>query len=253
MVRFTRAALRILLALAMAVAGLTMATVVTAPAAHADTCYTWTRTLSEGASGSDVAQLQIRVAGWAAYHDYIAIDGAFGPKTKAAVTRFQRAYGLTADGIAGPQTYSKIYELQDGDCTPIHFSYAEMNRCNSDWSGGAVSAAKAKQNALRVMWQLEALRKQLGSNPLIITSGFRSYACNGGASNSQHLYGNAADVVSNYASLCTIARQARYAGFSGIIGPGDPGHNDHVHLDRRVVNDDDGITNSFYWYAPNCF
>lgn len=247
-----RTVLRILVSLAMAVGGLTATVAVAAPAAHADNCYTWSRTLRQGMSGGDVAQLQIRIAGWAAYHDYIAVDGDFGPKTHAALRRFQAAYGLAVDGIAGPQTYNKIYALQDGDCTPVHFSYAEMNHCNSDWSGGAVSAAKAKSNALRVMWQLEALRHQLGDRPLIVASGFRSYACNSGASNSQHLYGNAADLVSNYASLCTIARQARYAGFSGIFGPGYPDHNDHVHVDRRVVNDDDGIPNGFSWSAPTC-
>ena len=37
----------------------------TAPAA-ADECYTWSRTLGQGTSGSDVAELQIRVAGWPA-------------------------------------------------------------------------------------------------------------------------------------------------------------------------------------------
>ena len=62
----------------------------------------------------------------------------FGPATKAAVTRFQQAYGLPADGVAGRATFSKIYALQDDDCTPIHFTYAELNNCNSDWAGGNV-------------------------------------------------------------------------------------------------------------------
>jgi len=118
-----------------------------------------------------------------------------------------------------------------------------------------VSAARAKSNALRVMWQLEALRHRLGDHPLTVVNGFRSYACNrrvGGARDSQHLYGNAADLVSRYASLCTIARQARYAGFSGIFGPGYPGHNDHVHVDRRVVNNDDRTPNGFSWSARTC-
>jgi zinc D-Ala-D-Ala carboxypeptidase len=214
--------------------------------AHADGCYTWSRTLSQGASGSDVTQLQIRVAGWPGYNNQIAIDGAFGPQTKAAVTRFQQAYGLGADGVAGSQTFGKIYELQDDDCTPIHFSYAELNDCNSDWSGGAVSAATARSNALRVMWRLEALRHALGDNPLIVTSGFRSRACNsavGGASNSQHLYGSAADLVSNHATLCRIVQQSRYHGFGGLLGPGYPGHNDHIHADIR------GGT---VWEAPSC-
>lgn len=47
-------------------------------------------------------------------------DGIYGNATKQAVLRFQRAYGLTADGIAGPQTINKLnsvaYSLQDKLC-----------------------------------------------------------------------------------------------------------------------------------------
>src|SRR4051794_37266848 len=85
----------------------------------ADACYTWGRTLSQGTSGDDVRQLQIRVAGSPGYGGVVSLDGAFGPATKAAVTRFQQAYGLAADGIAGPATFAKLYDLQDNDCTPV--------------------------------------------------------------------------------------------------------------------------------------
>ena len=247
--------LGLVLALAMASAGLGGVVASAGPAA-ADDCYTWGRTLSNGSSGSDVAQLQIRIAGWTGYREYIAIDGAFGNQTEAALKRFQSAYGLTVDGVAGTQTYNKLYDIQDADCTPAHFSYAEMDDdCYGGWSGGKVSATTAKSNALRVMWKLEALRKKLSGNPLIVTTAFRSVECNnrvGGASNSQHLYGTAADLVSGYVSLCTIAQSSRYAGFSGIFGPGYPGHNDHVHVDSRAENNNDGITNGYSWSAPNC-
>ncbi|HEV7626536.1 MAG TPA: peptidoglycan-binding domain-containing protein, partial [Streptomyces sp.] len=76
----------------------------TAPAATAataatvaDACYTWSGALSEGASGEAVRQLQIRVAGYPGSGNQLAIDGQFGPGTKAAVQRFQSAYGLGAD------------------------------------------------------------------------------------------------------------------------------------------------------------
>jgi peptidoglycan hydrolase-like protein with peptidoglycan-binding domain len=38
----------------------------------------------------------------------IAVDGAFGPQTEAAVKSFQQSKGLTVDGIVGPQTWPKL-------------------------------------------------------------------------------------------------------------------------------------------------
>ncbi|MEV5333824.1 D-Ala-D-Ala carboxypeptidase family metallohydrolase [Streptomyces werraensis] len=239
-------ALRLALSIVMLMAGLAAGSLATAGTAHADGCYTWNRTLSQGASGSDVTQLQIRLSGYPGYGAVLAVDGQFGPATTAALKRFQSAYGLSADGVAGPNTFSKLYSLQDDDCTPVHFDYSELNRCNSTWSGGAVSAATAKSNALRTMWKLEALRHALGDQPIRVTSGFRSQSCNsavGGASNSRHLYGDAADLGAGPHSLCTLARQARNHGFNGILGPGYPGHDDHTHVDHR---------GSRFWSASTC-
>ncbi|WP_244501236.1 D-Ala-D-Ala carboxypeptidase family metallohydrolase [Streptomyces sp. TP-A0874] len=241
-----RRTLRFVISFVMVMAGMTAGVAATAGTAHADGCYTWSRTLKQGATGADVTQLQIRVAGYPGTGQVLAIDGSYGPATAAAVKRFQAAYGLSADGVAGPQTFSKIYALQDNDCTPIHFTYSELNRCNSNWSGGAVSAATAKSNALRTMWKLEALRHALGDKPIRVTSGFRSKSCNsavGGASNSRHMYGDAADLGVSPHSLCTLAKAARNHGFNGILGPGYPGHNDHTHVDHRP---------SRYWSAPTC-
>jgi zinc D-Ala-D-Ala carboxypeptidase len=240
-----RRILTVLSAIPMLVAATLVVITITATPAQADACYTWGRTLSQGASGDDVRQLQIRVAGYPGYGAVLALDGVFGPATRSVVIRFQQAYGLAADGIAGSQTYSKIYALQDDDCTPINFSYAEWNRCNSDWSGGAVSASTARANARVSMWKLQAMRHAMGNAPIYISSGFRSYACNsavGGATNSRHLYGDAVDLTGSH-SLCNLAQRARYHGFNGILGPGYPGHGDHTHLDGR---------SSRFWSASSC-
>jgi zinc D-Ala-D-Ala carboxypeptidase len=220
---------------------------VTAEDVHAaDGCYTWGRSLSEGASGDDVLQLQIRVSGYPAYGAVLALDGVFGPGTRDAVIRFQQAYGLAADGVAGPATFGKVYELQDDDCTPANFTYGELNNCNADWSGGNVSAAQAQANALVSMWKLQAMRHAMGDQPITVNGAFRSVACNnaaGGAADSRHLYGDAVDLGAGSQGFCGLALQARNHGFSQILGPGYPDHDDHTHVA--------GGTGQF-WSAPNC-
>ncbi len=149
----------------------------TAPApAHADECYTWGRTLREGASGSDVTQLQIRVAGWAGYDRGFAVDGQYGPATTTAVRNFQSAYGLAADGVAGSQTFSKLYALQDADCTPVHFAWSEVDDvCFGGFPTpvSGTTVAQVKANLMQVMWRAEALRHRLGDHPLRVTSAYR--------------------------------------------------------------------------------
>ncbi len=245
--------IRVALAVALGLGTLGVASIARTAFAAADGCYTWSGTLREGAKGEPVRQLQIRVAGWMTNDDVLTIDGEYGPRTTAAVKRFQAGYNLGADGVAGPQTFAKIYELQDDDCTPIHFTYSELDQCNANnsYSGSSkASPAEAKARALKVMWQLEAVRRKLGDDPLRVTSGFRSDRCNqaaGGASNSAHLYGASADLGAGPHSLCTIYRAARSSGFSGLLGPGYPDHNDHVHADSRHL-----YGGSEFRSAPSC-
>ncbi|WP_420807871.1 D-Ala-D-Ala carboxypeptidase family metallohydrolase [Amycolatopsis antarctica] len=230
---------------AFAVTGSASAAPAQAPVQAADGCYTWAGPLSEGATGDPVRQLQIRVSGYPGSGEVLGLDGTYGPATKAAVTRFQQAYGISADGVAGDATFAKIYELQDDDCTPANFDYAELNGCNSDWSGGPLSAADAKANALVSMWKLQAMRHALGDVALSVSSGFRSYSCNdavGGAADSRHLYGDGVDLI-GAPSFCTLALQARDHGFSQILGPGYPGHDDHTHV---------AASPSRLWSAPTC-
>ena len=69
-------------------------------------------TLRMGARGPDVERLQgsLNASGAA-----IEVDGAFGPKTRAAVVSFQRHHDLSVDGVVGPQTWGA---LGAGGATP---------------------------------------------------------------------------------------------------------------------------------------
>ena len=63
-------------------------------------------TLQQGATGAAVVELQTLLA--RAGYSLGAADGNFGPMTKTAVMNFQRARGLTADGIVGPVTWAAL-------------------------------------------------------------------------------------------------------------------------------------------------
>ena len=64
-------------------------------------------TMRLGSSGSDVTDLQSRLL-TLGYLDYPNATGYYGALTKTAVIRFQSNNGLSADGIAGPLTQSKL-------------------------------------------------------------------------------------------------------------------------------------------------
>jgi len=198
--------------------------------------YNWTRTLQQGMSGNDVKELQIRVAGFAsdsAAQTYVAIDGSFGPATKAAVIRFQKAFGLTVDGIAGPQTRAKLNSLESSDGSTLHFNFSEFySKDGAVFNNGKVGAATVKENIRCLMWKLEALRVKCGNAPITINSGFRSIAHNkavGGVSNSQHTYGIAADIAVSGWGVESVRGKAKTCGFSGIIT-----YSSFNHVDSRI-------------------
>ena len=69
--------------------------------------------LSAGSRGPDVAAIQ-RALG-------ISADGIFGPQTRAAVRAFQAQHGLTVDGIVGPRTRAALRSHNAGSGGKLYF------------------------------------------------------------------------------------------------------------------------------------
>lgn len=63
-------------------------------------------TLRLGSKNEDVLRLQgtLNALGFGPLDE----DGKFGTKTEAAVKKYQKSRGLSADGIVGPQTWARI-------------------------------------------------------------------------------------------------------------------------------------------------
>jgi len=80
------------------------------------------RTLRLGMSGTDVSEIQALLQKMGYYSG--PIDGQFGPALLRAVQQFQRNFGLSPDGVIGPQTYGVLerfllgfdrYTIRPGD------------------------------------------------------------------------------------------------------------------------------------------
>lgn len=74
-------------------------------------------TLQYGMSSDRVRPLQYFLSYIGIYNDQVPtvpITGYFGDQTRDAVLAFQRAYGLTPDGIVGIQTWNAIYNAYRG-------------------------------------------------------------------------------------------------------------------------------------------
>lgn len=75
-----------------------------------------TSVVSTGSKGADVVELQYLLNYISTFYPTIPSviqDGTFGTTTKDAVTAFQRTFGLTPDGVVGPATWNRLYQVHN--------------------------------------------------------------------------------------------------------------------------------------------
>lgn len=72
------------------------------------TCTVTLNLLSKGDKGAQVKSLQILLIGYGYKCGSAGADGDFGDATYKAVVKFQKAKGLTADGVVGSLTWNKL-------------------------------------------------------------------------------------------------------------------------------------------------
>jgi len=167
--------------------------------------YNWTSTLQQGDQESDVEEVQIRVAGYAAdspAQTHVTVDGIFDSASGAAVKRFQESYGIGVDGIVESERYAVFENLVECDDFTSRFNYLEFySQDGSMFSGGKVGSG-GKRSAIYA--QTGSRMSKTRGNPIIINSAFRSISYNqsvGGTSNSMYTYDVAVDIASSASHL----------------------------------------------------
>lgn len=190
--------------------------------------------LEQGESGSEVAELQRRLKNLNYYNG--AIDGDFGSLTADAVMRFQRAQGLTPDGVVGPATLSAISRLEGGSTSAP--STATNNTATTGFPGpsSGTSTAQTPVTAQPPNSQGSAF-PPISSNPFPSTGGTA-------------LPSNAATSSASPEAIMALQRNLREQGFyngpiDGIMGPETQRAVDAVRNAYGINTNDFGTERSF--------
>lgn len=192
-------------------------------------------------AGMSMKQIQ-NLLQYLGYYEGIP-DGDYGPLTRQATMDFQSDYkGLTVDGDPGEQTQKAlrdavaygmpVYEAGDkpesGDFWKKKSPYFEKKElaCPCGECGGFPVEPDEE-----LVVDVNEFRRRLGV-PVIVTSGIRCAAHNknvGGVANSQHLGGDAADLISSKSPEEMYAVAEAVLGDTGGIGLYSWG----IHFDTR--------------------
>lgn len=134
--------------------------------------------LSYGSHGTKVEQLQRAMVqlGYMTSTQLATGPGNFGPITKGAVIAFQRAWGITANGVYGSATQAALTRALSGEHPPAHTNSGSSDSSSSDSSAGSGSATTADAFRERIM---SAARSHLGARYYWGADGPSMFDCSG--------------------------------------------------------------------------
>lgn len=73
-----------------------------------EVCKVELQVLKKGAKGNTVKAMQTLLIGYGYFCGGYGADGSFGSGTESALRSYQKAKGLSVDGICGPKTWAKL-------------------------------------------------------------------------------------------------------------------------------------------------
>lgn len=169
-----------------------------------------------------------------------AVDGIPGANTRAAIRAFQKEYGgLSVDEVAGAQTCAALRKaVADGwerpKAEPVPDSgttasgawtskYFTRDEFKCQCGGKYCNGFPVEPNPA-LLSKLDLIREELGVPITIVQSGGSGIRCAthnanvGGVANSEHLYGNAADLHSSVSPQRMKQVAEKVLGNTGGIG-----------------------------------
>jgi hypothetical protein len=182
------------------------------------------------------------------------VDGIWGTLSKTATKAFQKDFGLNPDGICGEDTEKALKHavcfgieknMEDTEETTevttkeetgtfwdeIEFFDREEFRCKCGGKYCNGFPAEPKEQMVRIANQL---RKNLGV-PVSVISGLRCPEWNriqGGVENSQHMYGEAADIYARGVSQSKVESELDEIGGVRYHYPIDGSSNVHFDIPK---------------------
>lgn len=123
-------------------------------------------TLKYGSSGDEVRKLQETLNATGKYN--LATDGKFGPKTQEAVKAYQKANGLSVDGIVGTNTWGALNKASAPSATTTAKSTPSATTTPSATQATTTSGFKyTEPQEYDIVKEAQAKLEQLGSKPVV--------------------------------------------------------------------------------------